>query len=165
MSATVRHTVSEPKKPFWQNILYVMVVVLGINLLVEFTNFLPKGMAAIVSVLILIFAAGFSSFLINRKLAQYTYILIADELIFIKQVGKRENKVLNLSLHEIEWIKPIGEVTEKKKCEKIYSLACKLKGKGVYMGQFKKENKLYRFIFQPNEALCNAIKRQVQKSK
>lgn len=161
MAALIRHTVSEPKKPFWQNLLYVLTMVLGINILVELTNYLPRKPAAIVSVGILVFAAALCSFLINRKLAQYTYILIEDELIFYKQIGKREIKILNIKVDEINWIKQIDLVSKEKKAKKIYGLACKLRGKGVYVGEFQQNNSLCRFIFQPSEDLYHELKRLV----
>ncbi|MBM7614733.1 hypothetical protein [Alkaliphilus hydrothermalis] len=165
MAALIRQTVSEPQKPLWKNILYVLAVVLGINLAVELTNFLPKAIAGIVSVIILIFSAVFISYLLNRKLAQYTYILIEDELIFYKQLGKRENKVLNVKIYDLDWIKSMDQLAKKEKVKKIYSLACRLKGEDVFVGQFKEDEKVYRFIFQPNDGLLKAINRQIKPHK
>jgi len=165
MAALIRQTVNEPQKPLWKNVLYILAVVFGINLSVELTNFLPKTIAGITSVMILIFSAVFISYLLNRKLAQYTYILIEDELIFYKQLGKRENKVLNVKIYNLDWIKPINQLAKKEKVKKVYSLACKLKGEDVFVGQFKEDGKVYRFIFQPNDGLCKAIKRQISPQK
>ncbi|WP_026477246.1 hypothetical protein [Alkaliphilus transvaalensis] len=162
MASLIRQTVSEPKKPFWQNMMYILAIVLIINVLVELTNFLPRGMAGIVSILILVLAGIFCSYLINRKLAQYTYVLIDDELIFHKQLGKREHKVLNVKVYDLDWVRPIDEVTDKGEAKKIYSLSCKLKGEEIYVGQFERENKIYRFIFQPNETLYKAIDKQLK---
>lgn len=163
MAALIRHTVSESKRTLWQNILYVLGLVLGINLLVELTNFLPKKAGSYVSIAILVFVAGLCSYLINRRLAQYTYILIADELIFYKQIGKRENKILNIKIQDINWIKPVNEMPRSKACKKIYGLACKLKGKGVYGGEFKQNNKTYRFILQPSEELLSELLKQIKR--
>lgn len=165
MAALIRQTVSEPQKPLWKNIFYVLAVVLGINLAVELTNFLPKTIAGIASVIILIFSAVFISYLLNRKLAQYTYILIEDELIFYKQLGKRENKVLNVKIYDLDWIKPIDQLAKKEKIKKVYPLSCSLKGEDIFVGQFKENGKVYRFIFQPNDGLHKAIKRQMKPQK
>ncbi|GAB6086055.1 hypothetical protein [Alkaliphilus crotonatoxidans] len=165
MAALIRHTVSESKKSLWQNIRFILIVVIGINLLVELTNFLPRKAGSIVSIVILIFVAGLCSYIINRRLAQYTYILIADELIFYKQIGKKENKILNIKIYDINWIKPVDEMPKSKTCKKIYGLACRLKGKGVYGGEFNQDNKTYRFILQPSEELLNELGKQIKKYK
>ncbi|SCX79960.1 hypothetical protein [Alkaliphilus peptidifermentans] len=162
MSTLIRHTASEPQKPLWKIIIYIIGIVLAINYLVELTNLLPKNIAAIASVLVLILTAALCSYVINRKLAKYTYLFIENELVFYKQIGKRENKVIDVKTWEMEWIKPLHEVNQKIKYKKTYWMSCRFRGPSVYAAQFKRNNHLYRVVFQPNESLHKELYRQIK---
>ncbi|ABR46321.1 hypothetical protein Amet_0078 [Alkaliphilus metalliredigens QYMF] len=161
MAAMIRHTASEPKKPFWQTMLKIIGALLVINLFVELTNFMPKNYASIASVMILLISTGLTSYLINRNLAKYTYILIEDDLIFYKEIGSKEKKVLDVKIYDIQWIKPIQALDKQEKCNKTYGIACRLKGKGVYVGQYENDGKINRFIFQPSEGLLEELQKQI----
>ncbi|KAB3537825.1 hypothetical protein F8154_02265 [Alkaliphilus pronyensis] len=165
MPNLIRCTASEPQPPLWRLILYIVGIVLSINFLVELTNLLPKNLAAIASILILILTAALCSYIINRKLAKYTYILIENDLVFNKQLGRRENRVLDVKIYDIDWIKPIQEAREKVKYKKTYWLTCKFTGSDIYVGRFMRNNQIYRFVFQPNESLRKELYKQIKQNK
>ena len=158
MAAMVRQEVKEEKKPFLKTAAYIFFVVLVVSLLVELTNKLPQTIGGIVSIIILVGTMVYCSYIINRKLAKYTYILIERELFFYKQIGKREKEILQIKLKDLEWVKPLREVKGEKRIKKrTYILTCRAKDKRNYVGQFTQGDKKYRVIFQPQEDLKKHI--------
>ncbi|KAB3531804.1 hypothetical protein [Alkaliphilus serpentinus] len=161
MAALIRHTACEPQKPLWQTLLSIVGIVLGINFLVQMIHLLPAKLAALASIAVLLFSARVCSYLINRKLAKYSYLLIDNQLIIQKQLGKRENAILDIKISDIQWIGPLREFKKEKKYKKTYYLACRTRGDKVYVCEFTKNYKSYALIFQPNEAIAKELKGQL----
>jgi len=157
MPMLIRHTACESPKPLWQNLLFIIGIVFGLSFLVQIINLLPPKLDAVASLAILVVAARLCSYIINRKLAKYNYLLIDNQLIIQKQIGKRENTVLVVETSDIERIKPIKEFIKEKRYKKSYYLACRLRGEDVYSCEYAKNNKSYRLIFQPNEVLLKEL--------
>ena len=157
MSALIRHTNSEPQRPLWKTALYLFGLIIGFQLTLVFISRLPKLLAGPMNSVVVVAIIAGTIYFVKRKMAKYTYLLIEDEIIFYKQVGKKETKVLKVKVNEIEWIRPIDKVKKLTKCPKTYILSCRTKGKGVYIGQFKQNNTSLRFIIQPSDALYNEI--------
>ncbi len=161
MSSLIRHTNCQPQRPLWKSALYLFGIIIGFQLSLVLIGRLPRLIAETMnSAIVLAIAIGII-YLLKRKAAKYTYLLIADEIIFYKQVGKKETKVLKLKINEIEWIRPADKAKKLAKCSKTYILSCRTKGNGVYIGQFKQNNESFRFIIQPSEALYNEIQANI----
>jgi|GEM_PF-3789890 len=161
MSALIRHTTCEPQRPLWKTALYLFASITGIQLALLFISKLPRLLAGTINSVIAVAAIAAIIYFAKRKMARYTYLLIADEIIFYKQVGKKETKILKLKVSDIEWIRPIDKVKRLTKCEKTYILTNRKRGTGIYMGQFKQNNESFRFIIQPSEALYNEIQANI----
>lgn len=162
MASLIRHTACEPPKPLWQNLLLVLGIALGSNVLIQLISLLPSKLAALASIALLVFAARLCSYVLNRKLAKYNYLLIDNHLIIKKQLGKRENTVLDIKIADIKWIKPIGEFKRDKKYKKSYYLSCRLRGAAVYICEYTKDSKNYSFVFQPNDPLARELIKQIK---
>lgn len=157
MSALIRHTNCEPQRPLWKTAAYLFALIASFQVLSELVDRLPRLLSETMSYLSLFALLGSIVYLLKVKAVRYTYLLIEDELIFYKQVGKKEAKVLNVRINEIEWLRPIESARRLEKCEKTYILTCKTKGAGVYIGQFKQNGDCYRFIIQPCPELYSEI--------
>lgn len=163
MAASMRETVSEPKQPFWKVMLYILAITIGISVLIELTYLLPQFYGGIASILILIFSTLLCSYIINRKIAKYTYVLTDNELVFYKKIGKREKQILNVKFQDIEWIKPVAMVNRQEKYKKTYGLSCRLRGEDIYTCQYKQNGKTRRFIFQPSKAFYRELMKKIAK--
>ena len=161
MSALIRHTTCEPQRPLWKTMLYLFGLIIGIQLSLVLISKLPRLLAGTMNSVIVVAAVTAIIYFARRKMARYTYLLIADEIIFYKQVGKKETKILKLKVSDIEWIRPINKVKKLTKCQKTYILTNRKRGTGVYIGQFKQNNESFRFIIQPSEALYNEIQANI----
>ncbi|MCC5911102.1 MAG: hypothetical protein JJT76_11765 [Clostridiaceae bacterium] len=161
MAIMIRQTVSAEKKSFGQTMAYIFGIVISINILIELTNLLPVKYATVSSILVIIGCAIVCSHVINRKIAKYTYVLLEKELIFYKEIGTREKKVLNIKIQDIEDIKPVKKVHKGKGCSKVHCLTSKLRGKGVYIGHYRVGEKLHGFIFQPNQDLYRELMKDI----
>ncbi|NBG89088.1 hypothetical protein [Isachenkonia alkalipeptolytica] len=144
--------------------VYVIGIIFGINALVMLSNMLPPLWGGIVSIGIIILTVLLTSYLINRKLAEYIYSIIDDDFLVFKKIGSREKLMLKVKLRDITEITPLKEDREKreKKVKRTYMFSCKLKGKGLYVGKFQEGKHKYRFIIQPNEGFLKALRREIK---
>ncbi len=148
--------------------LYVAVIILGINGLVMISNILPPLWGGMLSIGIIIMTVLLTSYLINRKLAEYIYSIIDRELLVFKKIGSREKMMLKVKLEDITEIIPLKEEREKnqgKKVKRTYMFSCKLKGDSLYVGKFQEGRHKYRFIFEPNPGFLKVLRREIPKGK
>lgn len=165
MSALIRHTNCQPQRPLWKTGLYLFGLIVGFQVILDLGDRLPGLLSKIVNSISVLALMASIVYLLKIKAVRYTYLLIEEEIIFYKQVGKKETKVLNVRIDEIEWLRPIQKMKRLERCQKTYILSYKAKGIGVYMGQFKKNNECYRFIIQPSQELYNEIQANIHKKK
>ncbi len=144
--------------------VYVIGIIFGINGLVMISNILPPLWGGLVSIGVIFLAVLLTSYLINRKLAEYIYSVIDDDLLVFKKVGSREKMMLKVKLKDITEITPLREEQKKqeKKVKRTYTFSCKLRGEGLYVGKFKEGKHEYRFIFQPDPGFLKALKKEIQ---
>lgn len=166
---TIEHVVSEPPKPVWKVLLIVVSLVLGVNLAVLGINRLPGGYGGVAGLLLIAFLALYSSRLMNRKLAVYTYRWDGNELAVERKLGRRNKPLIEIPVDQIEWVRPLNELKSQiirmKRPRKTMAYACQLKGNDVYMLQFHEGKSLYRLIFQPSPQMAKALQKQVKEQK
>ncbi len=144
--------------------LYVAVIILGINGLIMISNMLPPLWGGILSIGIIILTVLLTSYLINRKLAEYIYSIIDNDLLVFKKIGSREKMMLKVKLGDITEIIPLKEEREKyqgKKVKRTYMFSCRLKGDSLYVAKFQEGKHKYRFIFEPNAGFLKALHREI----
>lgn len=166
---TMEHVVSEPKKPVWKVLLMVIALVLGVNLAVLGVNRLPGAYGGLAGLLLIIFLALYSSRLMNRKLAVYTYRWDGKELSVERKLGRRNKPLIEIPGEQIDWVRPLNELKSQmsrmKRPRKTMAYACQLEGDGVYMLQFQEGKSFYRMIFQPSPQMAKALQKQVKEQK
>ena len=164
----IKHTVSEPKKAFLPTLLLVVGLVVAINFSVHLINRLPGGYGGPTGLFLIMFLAGYTSRLMNRKLAAYTYEWDGKQLKVLKKLGRREKTMLELPRENIEWFRPIEEVRPQlgkmKRPRKTLAMSCRVTGDKVYLLQYKDGSKIYRLILEPSEKLRKELKKAAKEN-
>ncbi|SMP56452.1 hypothetical protein [Anoxynatronum buryatiense] len=157
----------EPKKPVWKVFLLVVALVLGVNTAVVLTNQMPGGYGGLAGLLIIVSLAFYSSRLMNRKLATYTYRFDGSELQVERRLGRRDKPLIEIPIHQVEWVRPLAEIQPQlprmKRARKTMYYACRVKGDDVYLLQFYEGTRRYRMLFQPGEQLAKALNKGIKK--
>jgi hypothetical protein len=157
----IEHQVQEPQRPVWQVLLVVVILVLAVNAVVVWINRMPGGYGGLAGMLLIILLIFYSSRLMNRKLARYTYRWDGRELAVERKLGRRSKPLIEIPGDQIDWVRPFDEMKSQllkmKRARKTMAYACRLEGEGVYMLQFHEGKRIYRMVFQPGEPLAKAL--------
>ena len=160
----IEHQVQEPARPTWQVLLIVVVLVLAVNAVVTWINQLKGGYGGIVGLLLIIGLALYSSRLMNRKLARYTYQWDGAHLRIKRKIGRREKELIEIPGQKIEWVQPAQTMEQQrhqlKRARKTLVFACRMKGEDVYVLQFQENGRIYRVWMQLNQPLLEALQQQ-----
>ena len=163
----IEHQVQEPPRPVWQVLLLVVGMVLGVNAVVVWINRLPGGYGGLGGLLLILAMILYSSRLMNRKLARYTYRWDGSQLSVEKRIGRKDKPMIEIPGNQMEWIRPMeevkGQLHQMKRVRKTLAFACRLKGEGVFMLQFVERKRTYRLIFQPGDTLAKALQKHIKK--
>lgn len=159
--------VQEPKKPVWKVFLLVVALVLGVNAAVVVTNQLPGGYGGLSGLLLIFLLAFYSSRLMNRKLATYTYRFDGQELQVERRLGRKDKPLIEIPIAQVEWVRPLEEVKPQlprmKRARKTMYYACQVKGDDVYLLQFHEGSRRYRLLFQPGDQMAKALTKAMKK--
>ena len=159
----IRHTVSEPKKSFLRIVLIVIGIVIAVNFAVHLINLLPGSYGGLGGFFLILVLAIYTSRLMNRKLASYTYEWDGKKLTIQKRLGRRDKTMLELPRENIQWIRPMEEIRHQlpnmKRPRKTLSMSCRIRGEDVCLLQYRDGKKMYRVIMEPGEGLYKALKK------
>jgi len=164
VSAMIRQSVSAPKKSFSKIMSLIFFVAIILNIFIELTNYLSAKLAMIISIVIVFNAILICMYIIKRRVAAYTYTIIDDELIIKRELGDCECTLLNIKVKDIEFIKPIENLKHETKCTKTQRFSCRLRGIKQYYGQYRINNNVYRFIFEPDQRVYGEIFRKLNEN-
>lgn len=157
----IRHVVKEVKRrenlPLWQISAIAIISIIFINLLITESNRLEKNYAYIVSISILIVSIAMFIYFLYRRLINYIYILDENVLIFKKCVTEKDNVKLTVKEEELEWIRPLEETKRCKGIKQTYKFIFKKDKSKIYVGQFMRNGKKYRFLFEPGKKMKKAL--------
>ncbi|NBI06301.1 hypothetical protein [Senegalia massiliensis] len=157
----IRHVVKEVKhrdyRPVWQTSIIVMIGIIFINFLITQSNKLQRIYAYIVSISILIVSLVVFVYFSYRHLINYIYILDENVLIFKKGIREEEKAKLIVKQDEIQWIKPFCEAERCIRVKQTYKFIFKKDKSKMYVGQFIRNNKKYRFLFEPGTKMKKAL--------
>lgn len=145
--------------------IYVALIILGVNGLIMISNAVPPLWGGIISIIVIIMAVVITSYLINRKLAEYIYSIIDNDLLVFKKIGSREKLMLRVKLWDISEVLPLKEEKEKnpgKNVKRTYTFSCRMQGEGLYVGKFQEGKHHYRFIIQPSPDFLRVLQREIQ---
>ncbi|MTI72013.1 MAG: hypothetical protein FH751_17340 [Firmicutes bacterium] len=156
MRKVIREVETKNIRPLWQVSLMFLLSVVFINFLITLSNKLGKY-NDFASFIILTLSLIALIILIKKVLCNYVYTLDDEQLVFKKGIGKKSKLILDLNLNEIDFIRPIKEVKKDKGVSHTYKLMCNKNNKKLYVGQFIRDGKKYRFVFKPSENLIKSI--------
>lgn len=164
----LEHQVQEPKRPVWQVLLLVVALVLGVNAAVVWTNRLPGGYGGLAGLLLILVLVFYSSRLMNRKLARYTYRWDGRELSVERRIGRKDKPLIEIPGSQLDWVRPLAQVKPQlgrmKRARKTMVYACRLEGEDVHMLQFHEGKRMYRMIFQPDKAMVKALQKTIRET-
>lgn len=164
----IRHTVAEPRKSFLTTLLLVIGIVIGINAAVHLLNLLPGSYGGVGGFFLILALAIYTSRLMNRKLASYTYEWDGKKLMIQKRLGRRDKTMLELPKENIQWIRSMEEIKHSlgtmKPPKKTLSLSCRMRGQGVRVLQYQDGKKPYRVIMEPGEKLYKELKKAAKEN-
>ncbi|MDR5659225.1 hypothetical protein RH915_06955 [Serpentinicella sp. ANB-PHB4] len=164
MAFMLKQTVKKSKKPFRKITIYMLIALFLINIGIELTNNLPSKLGHGTSIVLLVLGLILCFYLVNASITAYTYTLIGDELTIAKEVGKKEKKILNIKVSDIQSICLVKEAQGTQKQKEVSKLCCKTKGKKSYLVEYFKNNEKKSFIFEPNNVLYEELQRQFDKN-
>lgn len=157
MQSAFKEVVEKKQKPFWQILFFILAGVVLVNILITACNLLGEKYAGIASVVILITSIIICSRIIIKYLSSYRYRYVDDVLVFERIIGKKTKIVLQISIDEIDSIKPYEEVEKAEDVRYTYKFICDKQYNNFYVGEFTKNYKKYRFIFKPSQRFINLI--------
>jgi len=163
MKSVLKEVVSRKERPFWETLIIIIASVISINYLITLSNLLGRKLATIVSLGILLLSVLLCALVVIRLSTYYTYTLVDDDLVFQKTSGKKTIIIFRIKLGEIDFIKPYSEVEVDKNVDFTYRLICNRERSKLYIGEFQREEKRYRFIFKPSDRLITIINSRMNK--
>jgi len=157
-----RHVVKEVKVrehlPLWQTSIIIMFAIIFINYLITKSNMLTPKYGNIASILILLGSLAVFAFSGYRYLSSFIYILDEDELVFKRGITDSNNPKLIVTSEELQWIKPYEDVVKNKEIKRTYKFLFKKDKTKMYVGEFIRNGRKYRFIFEPGPKMKKALK-------
>lgn len=156
----------------WKAVLFILAFIIAIKIITEVLIQLPnQRLAGYASVAILILMIAFSFKIINRVITEYEFILTHNALKVEKIIGKRGHKqVLNVKFKQIEYFiseerLKIDQQQEKRKIRKKQNLTLIGMEEKKVIGVYTEQDKLYSFIFQPDEKMLDILRNELGKEK
>jgi predicted protein tyrosine phosphatase len=97
----------------------------------------------------------------ERYISVYVYKIGKDSIIFAKKTGSRENDILFVKFDEILNMKDYKNMEPNTEVRATYYFVYGDMEDQCKVCEFKKENKLYRFVFSPSERILRILDRKL----
>ena len=138
---------------------FLSIVIL--NNLITLTNKLESNRNIVSIGLIIVF--GIMIFLLmERYLSVYVYKIGKDAIIFSKKTVNREHDILFVKLDEIINMKDLKDMQPDLEVKETYYFIYTDMSEECKVCEFKRENKLYRFVFSPSERILRIFDRKLE---
>ena len=137
---------------------FLSIIVL--NNLITLTNKLPSNRNQVSLILIAAFAI-LIFLLLERLTSVYVYKIGKDSIIFAKKTGRREHDILHVKLDEVINMRDVIDMEPNSEVRETYYFIYSDMKAGCKVCEFKKENKLYRFVFCPSERILRILDRKL----
>jgi len=140
-----------------------IALVVFLNILITLTNNLSSMRNVISVVLVIVF--GIIIYLIVEKIISvYIYLLTDKYLAFGRKMGNRENIFLEIPISSITRYENITELDVDPKLSNTYYFIYGEPRETTKFGEFVKDNKNYRFVFNPNERINRILERKIEEN-
>ncbi|MGF7058445.1 hypothetical protein [Brassicibacter mesophilus] len=162
MKNALRVVVQRKERPFWQIIVMILASVVLINYLITLCNLLGERYAGIASLGILLISLTLCTLIIIRLLSSFAYILDGDKIVFERLLGNRSNIILSVNLAEITKVSTYSEINNNDNIAYTYKFVCDREYDKMYICDFERDSKKYRFIFKPSDRLLELIEKSIE---
>jgi hypothetical protein len=142
-------------------IISAFAYVIFINILITLTNNISAQYRNAVSIAILVLFGIIFFLMFERIMSVYVYLLSKESIAFAKKTGKRESIILEVDFKEIIVIKDISEMNPNADVKNTYYFTYGEGDASCKFCEFKKNSKLYRFVFCPNERIMRVLERKM----
>jgi len=162
MKNVLKVVVQRKERSLWQIIVMILASVVLINYLITLCNLLGERYAGIASLGILLISLALCTLIIIRFLSSFAYILDDDKIVFERLLGNRSNIILSVNLSEITKISTYSEIEKNDNIAYTYKFVCDREYDKMYVCDFERESKKYRFIFKPSDRLLELIEKSMK---
>lgn len=145
-----------------KDISYLLGISVAVLIIIIIINSILSLHSLVINLLAI---TGFIFFLYNLLkscIFQYNYLLIDNELIIKRYIGKKEGMFINLNLRAIEYVKPLDRESKHIKSLKLYTRS---KMQNIYLIKAVKDGREIVISFSPSERLIEKIITQVNSMK
>ncbi|HFL3828652.1 TPA: hypothetical protein ACG3RW_004021 [Clostridioides difficile] len=137
--------------------LVIIGFVLFINFIISFTDKYTERFPYITSLTTILLVTICCSHILIKYFSKYLYILEEKQLIFYRVIGKRKLEMLRVDISSLIYIGPYDREIEDGKYP--YKFIFNDNGEQIYIGRFKDNNSIIKFLFSPNEGFLKELKR------
>ncbi len=104
-----------------------------------------------------------ASMVIKYKIIEYQYVLIDEEFIAHRILGRKDTVVFSVKKENIVEIAPITseQLHKWSKIDKCYKLTTSFGNKNKYYGVFCKDGQYFKAIFEPSEKLLVLLEKSM----
>lgn len=157
----IKQTIRQEALSFWKLCIMIVATIITLDVTIKLLSIVSPILATIGALLSFGLAVCACLYIIYKKISYYNYKIIGDELIMERVFGRASHSFLSLKLDELDIFDSYNNVDMeiiKQTKAKTYKFMCTKQTKNWYIGQFKRSGDIYRFIFEPNKEILNAIK-------
>ncbi|PAB58095.1 hypothetical protein [Anaeromicrobium sediminis] len=156
----IKQTIKQKRLSFWKLCLMIIGTIITLDISLRLLKIVSPILATIGALLSFGLAVCACLYIIYRRISYYNYKIIGDELIMERVFGRASHSFLSLKLSELDLFEAydkadIEKIKEKK--AKTYKFISTRETKNWYIGEFTRGGDVYRFVFEPNKELLNAI--------
>lgn len=138
------------------SILILNILITLTNRLGGHRNFVSIGLVVVFGIIIFL--------IVERIISVYVYMIADTHIAFVKRIGKKDNKILDVKFKEIERILPIGEMKPDSAVNNTYYFIYSEADENCRFGEYRRDGRLYRFVFAPSERIMRILNRKVSTS-
>lgn len=164
MSPILKQTVKKKNISFWKILAMIVVTVVIMNIAIDFFSKYGASYGSIAAIASLILCSIVCGYILYKNLAFYNYRIIEDELMVERVIGRSNHVFFHIKPKDVVSLKPYDEDDVNSKDIKEYKFVIDNDKSSWYLIEFLKADKVYRLIFEPNEAFLTALKRNFQET-
>ncbi len=138
------------------SIIILNILITLTNKLGGYRNFVSIGLVVVFGIIIFL--------IVERIISVYVYMIADKHIAFVKRIGKKDNIILDVKFKEIDSIMPISEMKPNTEVNNTYYFIYSEADENCKFGEYRREGKLYRFVFAPSERVMRILDRKVTTS-
>ncbi|MBF8983658.1 hypothetical protein IZY60_08930 [Lutibacter sp. B2] len=157
----IKQTIAQKKLSFWKVAGMIVGTIWILDLSIKLLTKNSPVIGTIGGLIAFIVSVALCMFIIYKHISYYNYKLIGDELMMERVFGRASHLFLNLKLQDIDLFVPYKQMDFKSYKNTKVKRYKFVSGKNIddwYVGEFVRSGERYRFIFEPNKEMLNAIK-------